>query len=177
VRAGYAFSTAVLHLASTRRAEAATLVQVSDRQSKLIERDGQPQRRRLLDGQQLAQMLAQQRPAELVLSHPGRSDRGLGRNVTGAVAVGQGRVLTAAHGGREQQDRDQEDGVGPGDGEPGPDQARASVCKGGQDPPLLTATTWAKSESCPLAGRSQPGRGRFAVAATPIGGRAVTDLG
>jgi LuxR family transcriptional regulator, maltose regulon positive regulatory protein len=39
--------TAVLHLASTRQAEAATLVQVSDRQSKLIERDGQPQRRRL----------------------------------------------------------------------------------------------------------------------------------
>jgi hypothetical protein len=51
VRAGYAFSTAVLHLASTRRAEAATLVQVSDHQSKLIERDGQPQRRRLLDRQ------------------------------------------------------------------------------------------------------------------------------
>jgi hypothetical protein len=40
-----------LHLASTRQAEAATLVQVSDRQSKLIERDGQPQRRRLLDRQ------------------------------------------------------------------------------------------------------------------------------
>ena len=40
-----------MHLASTRQAEAATLVQVSDRQGKLIERDGQSQRRRLLDRQ------------------------------------------------------------------------------------------------------------------------------
>jgi hypothetical protein len=43
-------------------------------------------------------------------------------------------------------------------------------------PPLLTAATWAEWEAY-AAGRSQPGRGRFAVAATPIGGRAVIGPG
>ena len=42
---------AVLHLASTRQAEAATLVPVSDRQSKLVERDGRSPVHRLLDRQ------------------------------------------------------------------------------------------------------------------------------
>jgi hypothetical protein len=50
--------------------------------------DHQADRDRPADGQQLAQVLAQQCPAELVLGHPGGRDRRLGGRVASGIAVG-----------------------------------------------------------------------------------------
>ena len=134
------------------------------------------------DGQQLAQVLAQQGPAELVLGHPGGRDRRLGGGVAGDIAVGQGRdhehpaqepdqrqqhrgrahegggpqhrVVAPAQRGREQQDRDQQDRVGPGHREPGPDQAGPAGHERRQH-----HVGWFPQDVGPVEGRRQDGGG------------------
>ncbi len=107
------------------------------------------------DGEQLSEVLAEQGSAELVLCGPGRGDRRLRRGVTVDVGVRQRRhdedpaqephqgqddgggsevgsrpeqgIVASPEHRRQEQDRNDQDRVGPRGREPDPHQARAAL--------------------------------------------------